>query len=81
VRRTIVFIFVLSVIAGSLAFAAPEFDRFQALIGVDDGCKGRSGEAIFRVKVDGKEVFKSDVMLPGETPKPVDVSIRRRAWR
>jgi hypothetical protein len=45
------------------------------LIGVDDGCKGRTGEAIFRISVDGKEVFKSDVLLPGQTPKPVDIPI------
>jgi hypothetical protein len=55
------------------AFGA--FDRFQALIAVDDGCKGRDGEAIFRIQVDGKEVYKSGVMLPGDEPMPLDIPI------
>jgi hypothetical protein len=65
----------LLILACSPAWGTPEFDRFQALIGLDDGCKGRSGDAIFRIDVDGKEVLKSDVLLPGQTPIPVDVSI------
>ncbi len=74
-RKVVLLVLVLLLAGSLLASAAPEFDRFVALVGVDDAVKGRNGEAIFRVKVDGKEVFKSDVLLPGEPPKEVDVPI------
>lgn len=51
------------------------FDTFTAMIGLDDGCIGRPGAAIFRVLLDGKEVFKSDVMKPGEEPKNIVISL------
>ena len=59
---------ILLVAIATIASAAPHFDRFQALIGIDDGAKGRSGEGIFRINVDGKEVFKSETLLPGQPP-------------
>lgn len=73
-RRIIAMLAPLAILC-TVVQAAPQFDRFQALIGVDDGAKGRSGEGIFRVQVDGKEVFKSDTLLPGNTPIPVDISV------
>ena len=51
------------------------FDRFVAQIAVDDGAKGRSGESIFRVELDGTEAFKSRVFLPGDDPEPIDVPL------
>lgn len=72
-RRTVSVLAQLLLICSVAAQAAPQFDRFQALIGVDDGAKGRSGEGIFRIQVDGKEVYKSGVLLPGRTPIPVDI--------
>ncbi|MBN1918156.1 MAG: NPCBM/NEW2 domain-containing protein [Verrucomicrobia bacterium] len=51
------------------------FDRFVARIAVDDGCKGRSGESIFRVQLDGTEVFKSRVFLPGDDPESIDIPL------
>jgi len=57
------------------AQTAPHFDRFQALIGIDDGARGRDGDGIFRVELDGKEVFKSAVLRPGNPPVAVDIPL------
>jgi hypothetical protein len=65
----------LAVCAAAAAWADGGFDRFQAQIGVDDGARGRAGEAIFRIELDGQEVFKSDVLLPGQPPVAVDVPL------
>jgi alpha-galactosidase len=50
--------------------------RFTATVGVDDSQKGTPGSAEFRVIADGKTLFRSGVMKPGDTPKPVDVDLR-----
>lgn len=48
--------------------------RFQALIGVDDRA-GSSGGAIFRVMVDREAKFRSEPMVAGEPPVPLDIDV------
>ena len=39
------------------------FDKFEAVVGLDDEVRGRKrGSIIFSVEVDGKELYKSDVL-------------------
>ncbi|MBN2578927.1 MAG: NPCBM/NEW2 domain-containing protein [Pirellulales bacterium] len=51
-------------------------ERLTAKVGVDDGRKGHGGSVEFRVYGDGKLLYKSGVMKPGDDPKPVDVDLR-----
>ena len=50
--------------------------RFTATVGVDDSQKGKPGSVEFRVIGDGKTLFRSGVMRPGDAPKAVDVDLR-----
>jgi len=50
--------------------------RFQAKTGVDDSAKGTPGSVVFRVYADGKRLWDSGVMRPGQRAKPVDLPIR-----
>ena len=49
--------------------------RFTAHVGVDDRQKGTVGSVAFRVIGDGKTLFKSGVMKPGDAVKTVDVDL------
>ena len=49
--------------------------RFSAKVGVDDSQKGNPGSVEFRVIADGKTLFKSGVMKPGDAAKSVDVDL------
>ncbi|HLV78767.1 MAG TPA: NPCBM/NEW2 domain-containing protein, partial [Chthonomonadaceae bacterium] len=55
--------------------SAPVFDRFQAVIGVDDGVLGRQGTVRFIAQLDGKEVLHTEVMRPGDAARPVDIPL------
>jgi alpha-galactosidase len=50
--------------------------RFTAKVGVDDNRKGQPASVEFRVLADGKTLFKSGVMKPGDAAKTVDVDLR-----
>ena len=52
----------------------PGFQRFQALVGVDDRA-GPLGSVVFRVVVDGKETYTSPPMSVRDTPKAVNLAI------
>ena len=69
---------ILLSITASFSYAGNEFqfDTFVAMIGLDDGCIGREGSGIFQVLLDGKVVFKSDVLKPGDTPKYIAVPLK-----
>ena len=49
--------------------------RFTAKVGVDSSQKGKPGSVEFRVIADGKTLFKSGVMRPGDAAKTVDVDL------
>lgn len=49
--------------------------RFSATAGVDDEVVGNPGSVRFRVIGDGKVLFNSGVMRPGDAPKPIDLSV------
>jgi alpha-galactosidase len=51
-------------------------DRFTAQVGMDDNRKGLPGSVEFRVYGDGKLLYQSGVMRPGEPAKPVDLDLR-----
>ncbi|MBK8269018.1 MAG: NPCBM/NEW2 domain-containing protein [Planctomycetes bacterium] len=51
-----------------------EFERFSAVIGVDDSVGG-SGSVVFRVLGDGKALFESRVMRGGDAPESVVVDL------
>ena len=50
--------------------------RFTANVGVDDNRKGQPASVEFRVYGDGKTLFKSGAMKPGDAAKAVDVDLR-----
>ncbi len=50
--------------------------RFTAIVGVDDNRKGHPASVEFRVYGDGKTLFKSGVLKPGDSAKTVDVDLR-----
>ncbi|MGB2808483.1 MAG: NPCBM/NEW2 domain-containing protein [Sedimentisphaerales bacterium] len=50
--------------------------EFSAYVGVDDEVKGNSGSVNFRVYADGKSVWTSGVMKPGEPAKKVSVDLK-----
>ncbi len=74
-RKVIVLVAPLIVLCSCLAWGGPNFDRFVSEIAVDDGCKGRSGESIFRVEINGEEVLKSKAFLPGDAPESVEIDL------
>ena len=48
-----------------------KFRRFHAVLGIDDDTGGK-GSAVFEVLVDGKRVFKSDVLTGTSVPVVLD---------
>lgn len=50
-------------------------ERFQAQVGVDDAANG-PGTVDFRIIADGKKVFQSGVMKPGDPAKAVDLDLK-----
>ena len=50
--------------------------RFSAQVGIDDSQKGKAASVEFRVIGDGKTLFKSGIMKPGNAAKTVDVDLR-----
>lgn len=52
------------------------FDRFEAWIGIDDR-GGPAAHAVFRVYVDGREVFESEPKVHGAAPTRVEVELGR----
>ncbi|MFN3243040.1 MAG: NPCBM/NEW2 domain-containing protein [Planctomycetota bacterium] len=50
------------------------FDVFEAMIGIDDR-GGPAAHAIFRVHVDGKQVFESEPMLREQKPEALRVAL------
>ena len=50
-------------------------ERFNASVGVDDAAGG-AGSVVFHVIADGKRVFSSGTMKPGQPAKTVDVDLR-----
>lgn len=52
---------------------AGRWDRFEATVGLRDGA-GPTARSIFIVKGDGKEIFRSDQLAPGETAE-IDLEI------
>jgi alpha-galactosidase len=50
-------------------------DRFTASVGVDDAANGPASIE-FRVIADGKKLWTSGVMKPGDKAKPVDVDLK-----
>ena len=48
--------------------------RFQAAVGVDDNANG-AASVVFRVVADGKTLFDSGMMKPGDKAKAVDVDL------
>ncbi len=50
------------------------YDRFLSTIGIDDGASDEAG-VVFRVLVDGKQVFESPVMSLSTAPLPVDLAL------
>ena len=49
-------------------------ERFTALVGVDDKAGG-PGTVEFVVSADGRVLWRSGVMKPGDAPKPVDAAL------
>ncbi|MGI8905124.1 MAG: NPCBM/NEW2 domain-containing protein [Candidatus Sumerlaeaceae bacterium] len=49
-------------------------ERFQAMVGLDDGAKG-AGSVRFLVIGDNRKLFDSGIMRPGTKPRKVDVSL------
>lgn len=50
-------------------------ERFTASVGMDDHANG-PGSVVFQVVADGKRVFHSGVMKPGQAARGVDVELR-----
>lgn len=50
-------------------------ERFQASVGVDDAANGPA-TIVFKVLGDGKKLFDSGVMKPGQAAQAVDVDVR-----
>jgi alpha-galactosidase len=50
--------------------------RFTAKVGVDDNRNGKPASVEFRVYADGKTLFKSGPMKPGDEAKSIDVDLR-----
>lgn len=50
-------------------------ERFTALVGVDDHAGG-PGKVVFIVKGDGRELFNSGKMTPGDEPRKIDIPLK-----
>jgi len=50
-------------------------NRFTAKVGVDDVANKQYASVIFRIEGDGKKLFMSPVMRPGDDPLAVDVDL------
>jgi alpha-galactosidase len=50
--------------------------RFTAFTGVDDAAIGRRGSIEFIIKGDGKVLWESGIMKPGDPAKPVDIEVK-----
>jgi len=53
------------------------YNRFEAVVGLDDETKGKRyvGSVIFRLLLDGKQVYDSGVVKTGTPPKPVGIDV------
>jgi alpha-galactosidase len=51
-------------------------ERFTAQVGMDDNRRGQPGSVEFRVYGDGKLLYKSGVMRPGDPARPVDLDLQ-----
>jgi alpha-galactosidase len=51
--------------------------RFTAFVGMDDGAMKRPGSVNFIISGDGKVIWESGIMKPGDQAKPVDIEIKR----
>ena len=49
--------------------------RFTAKVGVNDAAKKEYASVIFRIEGDGRKLFMSPMMRPGEAPLPVDLDL------
>ncbi len=49
--------------------------RFTAKVGVNDAANKKYAAVVFRVEGDGRKIFMSPVMRPGDAPLPVDVDL------
>jgi len=62
--------------AARLVYTLEEpFERFEALIGIDNCTKGQ-GSVQFAVRVDGHERYRSPIIYGGQKPLPVRVELR-----
>jgi len=50
-------------------------ERFLASVGVDDAAGG-PGSVVFKIYGDGRKLWDSGLMKPGQPPRPVDVDLR-----
>ena len=51
--------------------------RFQAMVGIDDSSGSTTeGSVSFKLTGDGKNLFESPVLKPGDKPLPVDVDLK-----
>ena len=50
------------------------FDSFSTVIGFEEGA-GAFGEAVFRVRGDGRVLFDSGTMSVAEPPRPIDLPV------
>ena len=51
-------------------------ERFTASVGVDDAVLDKAGSVVFKIVGDGKTLWQSGVMKPGQPAKAVDVDIK-----
>jgi alpha-galactosidase len=51
-------------------------DQFLASVGVDDAVLGQAGSVIFKIIGNGKKLWVSDVMKPGQAAKAVKVDLK-----
>ena len=50
-------------------------EKFIASVGVDDGASGQPGSVVFRILGDGKKLWESAVMRPGDIPASVELPL------
>jgi alpha-galactosidase len=50
-------------------------EKFLANVGLDDAANG-PGSVVFRIFCDGNKTWDSDVMRPGQSPKPIDLDLK-----
>ncbi len=51
-------------------------ERFTASVGVDDAVLDKAGSVVFKILGDGKTLWQSGVMKPGQPAKAVDVDVK-----